>query len=132
MAQVADKEEIRWLTNEEIELWVQPVLAQRGWALLNISDSQPTCRVLAAFDGPKFISFMVLQLFPVLGPAWADDDHRDGVISRVLADRMHEYLVNVRARGAVTICENLVSARLAERHGMKQITDPVYLWVGKE
>jgi hypothetical protein len=121
----------RWLTNDEIEQWVQPVLDQKGWALLNISDDHPTCRVLGAFDGPEFIGFLVLQLFPVIGPAWADASHRDGSVSRLLADGMHEYLIEVRARGAVTICESPVSARIAERHGMSQISDPVYLWVGE-
>lgn len=122
----------RWLTNTEIEDWVQPVLQARGWALLNINDVQPTCRVLAAFEGPELVGFLVLQLFPVLGPAWTDSLHRDGVISRELADKMHEYLVEVKARGAVTICESPVAERLAQRHGMSRIADPVYLWVGGE
>lgn len=120
----------RWLTNDEIEEFVQPVLSLRGWALLNINDEQPTCRVMAAFDGPEIVGFLVLQLFPVLGPAWADALHRDGTVTRELADKMHDYMVSVKARAAVTICESPVAERLAQRHGMTEIMDPVYLWIG--
>lgn len=122
--------EYRWLTNDEIIEWVNPVCAQRGWAQLNVNDAQPTCRVRGAFDGVAFVAFIVVQLFPVVGPEWSDTAHRDGTISRELADQMHDYLVEVKARGALTICESPVSERLAQRHGMTEITEPVYMWVG--
>ncbi len=107
------------------------MLLQRGWALLNINDTQPSCRVLGAFDGVEFVSFLVLQMYPVIGPAWSDAFHRDGKISRELADRMDDYLKSVNARGALTICESAVSERIAERHGMKPVEFPVYEWIGK-
>jgi hypothetical protein len=121
----------RWLSNDEIEAWVNPVCAQRGWALLNINDAQPTCRVLGAFeDDVSFVGFICLQFFPVLGPEWADADHRDGHVSRDLAELMHSYMVDSHARGALTVCESPVSERLAKRHGMTKVEHPVYLWNG--
>jgi hypothetical protein len=122
--------EYRWLRNDEIENWVNPVCEARGWAVLNISDP-PTCRVLGAFDGIEFVGFMALQLYPVLGPAWADTAHRKGEVSREMADKMHEFLIESNARAALTICESLVSERLAERHGMVRVHEPVFHWLGK-
>jgi len=122
--------EYRWLEAEEIENIVNPICRSRGWAELNINMQQPTCRVLGAFDGGICVGFLALQLFPVLGPAFADAYNRQGIVSRELADRMHAYLEEVNCRGALTICEEKTSERLAERHGMQRIEDPVYMWVG--
>ena len=122
----------RWLTNDEIEEWVQPVLRIRGWALLNINDTLPTCRVKGAFEGPELIGFIVLQFFPMIGPEWVDNDHRDGSVARELAQQMHDYMVEVEARGALTVCETPISERLAIRHGMKKLEAPVYIYVGAQ
>jgi hypothetical protein len=121
--------EYRWLSNDEIEQMVNPVLEQRNWMLLNISDP-PTCRVLGAFDGVSLIGFFCLQLTPVLGPVYTDSDHRDGTVMRELADRMNDYMVEANARGAIAICESPVSERVAARHAMKKIPYPVYEWIG--
>lgn len=121
---------IRWLTFDEIADWVNPVCKQRGWAQLNINTEQPTCRVLGAFEDVQLVAFLVLQFFPVIGPAWVDALHRDGSVSRELADQIHDYLVGVEARGALTICESAVTERLAIRHGMTKIDEPVYMWIG--
>jgi hypothetical protein len=123
--------EYRWLRNDEIESWVNPVLEQRNWAKLNINDVMPTCRVLGAFDGIELCGFLCLQLFPVIGPVWSDVDHRDGTITRELADQMHGYMVEAKARGALTLCETPVAERLAQRHGMQKVQEPVYMWVGE-
>ncbi len=120
----------RWLSNEEIIEFVNPVCRQRGWAELNVNEHQPTCIVKGAFDGVALVGFAVLQMFPVLGPFWADSMHRDGTVSRELAAQMHGYLTESKARGALTICETPVAQKLAERHGMTQVDWPVYMWVG--
>lgn len=122
--------EYRWLTNPEIADLVNEVCERYRWIPLNINEEQPTCRVRGAFKGVALIAFIVLQMTPVLGPAWADSDHRDGSVTRELADQMHEYMIEVKCRGALTICESKVSERLAQRHGMEQIGVPVYQWVG--
>lgn len=123
--------EYRWLTFEEIETFVNPVCKQQGWAELGLNEEQPTCRVLGAVEGVEIVGFLAFQLMPMLGPAWADSNHRDGVISRQLADKMHEFLTDVGARGAITICENPVTERLAERHAMQPVGLPVYWWVNQ-
>lgn len=124
--------EYRWLTNDEIMEWVQPVCEQRGWARLNVNDLQPTCRVRGAFDGSALVGFLVLQMFPVIGPGFSDADHRDGVASRALADQVHDFLVEAKCRGALTICESPVTERLAQRHGMVPVQEKVYIWNGVE
>jgi hypothetical protein len=125
--------DFRWLSNDEIEAWVNPVCKQQGWTLLNINDQQPTCRVLGAFkDGVSFVGFICLQMFPVIGPEWCDADHRNGHVSRELAELMHGFLVDVKARGALTICESPVSERFAKRYGMTKVEHPVYLLPGVE
>jgi hypothetical protein len=124
--------EYRWLTNDEIETWVNPVCVQNGWAQMNINEQQPTCQVRGAFDGVKLVSFLAWHFFPVIGPAYVDPDYRDGSVTRELADQMHEHLVEMRARGALALCENAVAERISQRHGMKLVNYPVYLWVGSE
>lgn len=123
-------EEFRWLTVNEIEMFVNPVCRQRGWAELNLNESQPTCRVLGKWEGVELVAWLALQMFPVIGPAYADPTHRDGTVSRQLADHMHEFLESVACRGALTVCESVVAERLAERHGMTRVKEPVYSWVG--
>lgn len=124
--------EFRWLTNEEIETFVNPVLRQRGWAELNINEAQPTCRVLGAIEGgASIVGFICLQMHPVIGPEWVDAFHRNGALSRHLAELMGDFLKEVHARGALTICESPVTERLAQRHGMQRIDFPVYQWIGE-
>ncbi len=120
--------EYRWLTDDEIVERVNPVCRERGWAELNVNPLQPTCRVLGAFEGTELVGFLALQLFPVLGPAWVDAEHRDGTVSRELADQMGEFMRTVNARGALVLCESAVSERLCERHGMQRVEFPVYTW----
>jgi acetyltransferase (GNAT) family protein len=123
--------EYRWLTNDEIEDLVNEVCQRHGWAQLNINEAQPTCRVLGAFEDVALVGFIALQMQPVIGPGWTDAEHRDGKTMRELADQMHQFLVEVKARGALTVCESPVSERLAQRHGMKQVEFPVYEWIGR-
>jgi hypothetical protein len=122
--------EKRWLTDEEIETIVNPICKDRGWAQLNINPTQPTCRVLGAFEGEFCVAFLTLQLHPVLGPFWSGLEHSAGAVGRELADRMHEFLVESKARAVLTICESPVSERLAQRHHMERVAFPVYEWLG--
>jgi hypothetical protein len=121
--------EYRWLSGDEILEWVNPVCKSRGWAELNVNDAQPTCRVLGAF-GETLVGFAVLQLFPVLGPFFVEPSHRDGTISHELIKQMHEFVRESGVRGVLALCESPVAERLAERHGMTKIVEPVYMLVG--
>lgn len=123
--------EFRWLEPAEIEQFVNPTCQQQGWAQLNISETTPTCRVLGAFDGVRLVGFMAVQLHPVIGPAYVDPDHRDGTISRELADQVHAFLTEAKCRGALLVADSAASARLATRHGMERVQSPVFLWVGE-
>jgi hypothetical protein len=118
--------EIRWMEGAEAVEKLNPILAERGWSLLN----EATSRALAMFDGDRLVAFFVLQLFPVLGPAWVAPSDQGGGVLRELADKMHEYLNEVQARGYLVICDSPVSERLALRHFMTKVEAPVYLGKG--
>ena len=122
-----------WLTMDQIEELVNPVLAGRGMAVLNINPVQPTCRVLGAWDGGNLIEFFAIQLFPVLGPmVKADSTHRDnGEVSRQLTQRMHQFLDSADVRGYLVVADSPITGRLCERHGMVKMVSPVYTANGR-
>lgn len=116
---------IRFLTEDEIVDQLNPRMAAEGWAQL----SSANARVLGAFSDDRLVKAMVLQLHPVIGPlVTLDEAHRDnGSVSRQLTDEMEAYLQREQARGWLVIADNPLTARLCERHGMTQLTSPVYL-----
>lgn len=118
----------RWLTSEEILEHVNPALAAKGWAELNLE----TCRVLGAFaeDG-HMVEFFVLQLFPLLGPLLRVDNEMSdaGETSRGLVTKMQEYLENEQARGFFAVADSPFTERLCRRFGMETIKSPVYGFV---
>jgi hypothetical protein len=122
--------ERRWLRNSEIEDFVNPALKAKGWAELNLD----TCRVMGAFaDDGHLIEFLVIQLYPLLGPMLrVDNEHRDsGATSRALAEDMYAYLEREQARGFFAIAESPVTRKLCERYGMKPVAFPVYGFVNE-
>lgn len=117
-----------WLTDDQIEELVNPALALRGMALLNINPLQPTCRVLGAWNDGRFITFLAFHLYPVLGPLVKTDAlYRDnGEVSRELTTRMHAFLDACDARGYLVVADSPITSRLCERHGMVKIESPIY------
>ncbi len=116
---------IRWLSSGEVVEHINPAMALRGWAELNLD----TCRVLAAFDEEgKIVEFFVLQLFPLLGPLLrVDNEARDaGDTTRSLVTKMQEYLEAEEARGFLAVADSPVTKRLCERFGMQKLKSPVY------
>jgi hypothetical protein len=119
--------EFNWLSDYEIETWVNPLLKERNWAELNINPQQPTCRVMGAFIEGVLIEFLVQSLFPMTGPLLrVNTELRDsGETSRKLAEIMHETLRG--ARDYMVVCNNPMSERLCKRFGMKKLESPVYV-----
>lgn len=122
----------RWLSGGEIVEHVNPVLAARGWAELNLD----TCRVLGAFDEEgegHLVEFFVVQLFPLLGPLLrVDNEKRDaGETTRELATLMYDYLIAEEARGFIAVVDSPVTKRLCERFGMTPLESPVYSFLKK-
>lgn len=118
----------RWLSKGEILEHVNPVMAAKGWAELNLE----SCRVLAAIDevDGHIIEFMVIQLFPLLGPMLRIDEAKDsGATSRALAQQMYDYLLTENARGFLAIAESPFTKRICERFGMEPLDYPVYSFV---
>jgi hypothetical protein len=124
--------EYRWLTDEEIDAFVNPSLRARGMVELNINSAQPTCRVAGAFCDGVLLRAFCLQLFPILGPlVETDSTFRDnGDSTRGVVEFVEEFLKTVDARGWLAICDSPVSERLAKRHGMKKLESPVYVGTG--
>lgn len=118
----------RWLKDAEIVKDVNPALALKGWAELNLE----TCRVLGAFDEEgRLLEVFVLQLFPLLGPLLrVDNEQRDGGgVTRQLVTAMQEYLESSEARGFMAVAESPVTQRLCQRFGMTPFSVPVYGFV---
>lgn len=118
----------RWLEEDEILAEVNPALAVKGYPQLNTG----CCRVMGAFDDDILIEFIAVQLFPMIGPMLRvnNETRDDGATSRELGRMMHNYLESEDARGALTIADHPVTARLCERYGMKKIDSPVFIWSG--
>jgi hypothetical protein len=118
--------ELRWLDGEDAIRILQPIIVEHGWTPLNAS----TCRAIAAFDEEVLIGFLVLQLFPLLGPMYVDQPQRDGKVSQALSEEMHKFLHDIEARGVMAVCDSPVSEKLCKKRGMKKVDVPVYLSVG--
>jgi hypothetical protein len=123
----------RWLEPKEISDLVNPVLEARGWALLNVNEEIPTCRVLGAWEEleevpPNLLEVFVFQLYPLLGPLIKiDNSHRDsGEVSRTLAKGMEEFLSEVQARGYLAIADSPITERLCKRFSMTKVESPVF------
>lgn len=119
-----------WLTMDQIEELVNPVLKQKGWAELNLNPEFPTIRVLGAFlDDGTLIRSLTFQFYPLLGPLVSHDETiRDsGEASRGLAAVMYDWLIEMNARDFMVIANSPVTERLCHRFGMKKTDAPVYL-----
>lgn len=124
----------RWLEQSEIELWVNPECARRGYAQLNINEATPTCRVYGAFWDDDLIEVFVFQLFPMLGPLIRMDHtfRDDGRTTRGLVEGMVDFLVNESAaRAVMTVADSPFTERLCERFEMNRIEKPVYEYIRK-
>ncbi len=118
----------RWLTSDEIADWVNPECSRQGWVLFNVNEERPTCRVMGAFEDTELVGFEGMSLFPLIGHHWVTQGKRNGVISREMAERMHDFMVEVKARGALLIADSPASEKLAERYGFRRVESPVYIW----
>jgi len=115
----------RWLEGEEATDWLNPIMEARGWALLNPS----VCRALCAFQEERMIAFHVLQLFPHAEPMFVDPEFRGTGLAEDLADRMYEFLRDMRTRAYMVVAESPFAERLCEARGMKRVNYPVYVAV---
>ena len=117
---------LKWLDGGEAVDLLNPIIEAQGWTPLN----DRTCRVLVAFDDGQpeaILGFLVLQLFPLLGPEYVDPAARDSGVMFHLHAEMREFLVKTQARGVMVIAESQVSKRLCERDHMVPIESPVYI-----
>jgi hypothetical protein len=117
---------LRWLDGGEAVDLLNPIIEAQGWTPLN----DRTCRVLVAFDDGEpeaVLGFLVLQLFPLLGPEYVDPAARDAGVMFQLHAEMQKFLVKAQARGVMVIAESEVSKRLCERARMTPIEAPVYI-----
>lgn len=115
----------RFLTDDEIANQVNPDMAKRGWAMLNVQ----TARVAGCFDdGGKLIKTLTLQLFPVLGPLMEHNASPDnGEATRQLVGFMEQYFLEAQARGWMVIADSPFTERLCKRYGMTEMQSPVFM-----
>ena len=111
--------EFKWLEGAEAAPLLNPICQERGWALLN----PETCTALCAFDGPKLVNFIVLQLYPLCGPALSTDPH--AFVG--MMDEIRNYLAATKARGLLVVAEHPIIAKLAEMEGLTKLEYPVYI-----
>jgi hypothetical protein len=101
---------------------LERVMAVRGWASLN----RPTSRVLVAEIDGVLVGFHCLTLFPHAEPQWVIPSQRGKGVSEELAERMMEFLAEVRVRGFMVVADSPFAEELCKKHGMRKITSPVY------
>jgi len=116
----------RWIDgpNASQEDWdrVEAICAARGWASLN----RPTSRILVAEVGDVLAGFYVFQLFPHAEPMWVLPSLRGQGVAEELAERMYQFLTEVRVRGFMIVADSPFAEALCEKFGMKRINSPVY------
>lgn len=119
---------IRFLSEEEVNELVNPVLQFQGKSMLNARLSV----VAGAFDANgKLVETFTVQLYPMLGPLVKHDafSRDNGQTTRDLVSFMDDYLNSADVRGYLTIAESPVTERLCERYGMQRVTHPVFIHV---
>ena len=122
----------RWIdgVSASQEEWdrIEAICATRGWASLN----RPTSRILVAEMDDTLVGFHCLTLFPHAEPQWVTPSQRGKGVSEELAERMMEFLAEVRVRGFMVVADNPFAEELCKRHGMQRITSPVYAMLPRE
>lgn len=114
--------EFRWMEGPEAVEKLNPLIERRGWALLNPN----TSRAIVALEGDEIKGYMVLQLFPMLGPTETLTEE-GGMVLRGLLSRMGNFMEETNARGYMVVVENPKIGELCERFGMKELEMPVYV-----
>jgi hypothetical protein len=102
---------------------IDPVLATRGWASLN----KNMTRILIAEDESGKMAFHVFQMVGFCGPLFLPPSMRGTGVAEELADKMFQFLGEMRARGWIAIANSPHAAVLCEKYGMDKLTTPVYV-----
>lgn len=121
------KLKLQWLDWNRLQA-LDPVLQSRGQAALN----QYTSRAIGMYDGEGLVGFVVLQLYPFLGPLWVDPTYRGQGVPDKLADEIIGWLEKMDTRGYLAIADSPFTVKLCERVGMKRVESPVFINVKKE
>lgn len=117
----------RWLDGPSAsqEEWdkIDDILAARGWSSLN----RPTTRILIAEVDGELAGFHVFQLYPHAEPQWVRPRFRGTEISTTLADKMLEFMMDIKVRGFMVIADSEFAVALCEQRGMVRLESPVYV-----
>jgi hypothetical protein len=122
---------VRWLDGNQCVDILNPLIEKRNrgtpekpaWALLNSA----TAFAVAAFEEEFCLGFLVMQLFPFLGPAWVEPIARNGEVFKALGDSMVNVMAQMQARGAMVVADNPATERMCRMKGMRKIEAPVYV-----
>lgn len=100
---------------------IESICAARGWASLN----RQTSRVLLVErDGQ--MGFIVLQLFPMVGPQFLPPSMRGEGIAEELNDRMWQFLTEAQARGFLVVADSPHTEWACRARNMNEIKSPVF------
>lgn len=102
---------------------IEDILAARGWSSLN----RPTSRILVAEVDGELAGFHVFQLYPHAEPQWVRPRYRGTEISATLADKMLEFLTDIKVRGFMVVADSPFAIALCESRGMTKVESPVYI-----
>jgi hypothetical protein len=117
----------RWIDGRDAseEDWekIESILIARGWMSLN----RPTTRILVAEEEGKLLGFTTLQLVPHAEPLWVAPSQRATGLAEDLADKMLEFLIEVKVRGWMVVADSPFAEKICKERGMLRVESPVYV-----
>jgi hypothetical protein len=130
----ADEIRFEWIDGPDNERGTRPatkaewdaideICAEFGWPSLN----RVLTRILIAFREEAIVGFHVFQFFPHTEPAWVAKSERATKLATQMADKMMEFMIEMKCRGWMVVAESDKIAKMCEKRGMKLVKHPVYL-----
>jgi hypothetical protein len=93
-----------------------------------MSLARPTSRILVAEDEyGLLLGFSCLQLVPHLEPLFVIPSMRGSGLAEELADKMVEFVLDMKVRGFMVVAESPHAVKLCEDRGFKKVECPVFV-----
>lgn len=120
MEQLEDKEvKYKWLWGVEAAEILNPRIKEKGWAEIVVTDPPTNC-AFVAMKAEEVLGFIVLSLFPMVGPMESGDPQIGQVLIRGMMEQVD------KLPGYVVVAENPKVGRFCESIQMKELPFPIY------